>query len=258
MTAGAPRVALVTGASRGIGREACRRLRAAGWRVLGGCRAPSAEDPSAPFEPVPLDVADAASVAALAAALAAESIALDAIVNNAGVAEDGFDAGVASRTLAVNYFGALAVTDALLPLLRDGGVVVMVSSGMGELSCLGRALRERLGAPDLGRAELDAAMRGFVDAVARGDHDRLGFPSSAYRVSKVGLNAAARILARELAPRRIRVLAVCPGWVRTGMGGPSAPRSVSEGADGVVWAVTADGGAAPREGFFRDGAAIPW
>ncbi len=249
-------VALVTGASRGIGREVCRELRGAGRRVFGGCRAPSAEDPSAPFEAVPLDVTDPASVAALAADLTARGVTLGALVNNAGIALDGFDAGIAERTLAVNYFGALAVTDALLPLLADGGVIVMVSSGMGETSCLAPALAARLRAPDLTRAELDRTMRGFVEAVGRGDHERHGFPSSAYRASKVGLNAAARVLARDLAPRRIRVLAVCPGWVRTGMGGPGAPRSVEEGARGVVWAVTAPD--APREGFFRDGAPIPW
>jgi NAD(P)-dependent dehydrogenase (short-subunit alcohol dehydrogenase family) len=81
-------------------------------------------------------------------------------------------------------------------------------------------------------------MREFIDAVARGAHDREGWPSSAYSVSKVGMNALARSLARELSPRAILVNAVNPGWVRTDMGGRGAPLSVEEGADTIVWAAT--------------------
>lgn len=240
-------VALVTGASRGLGLETARQLERRRFRVI----ATSRKDASHP-----LDVADEASIAALAERLRREGVALDVLVNNAGISMRGFDAEVARRTLEVNFFGAMHVTDALLPLVRDGGDVVMVSSGMGELSCLSPALRAKLADPKLDCAGLVALMRSFVDAVARGEHARAGWPSSAYSVSKVGLNALVRVLARELAVRRIRVNAVCPGWVRTDMGGPQAERDVATGAASIVWAATLEDG--PTGAFFRDGERIPW
>ena len=97
----------------------------------------------------------------------------------------------------------------------------------------------------------------FVEAVAQGRYREAGWPGSAYRVSKVALNALTRILAAELAPRRIKVNAVCPGWVRTRMGGRSASREVDEGARSIVWAATL-GPDGPTGGFFRDGRRIAW
>jgi carbonyl reductase 1 len=134
---------------------------------------------------------------------------------------------------------------------------VMVSSGMGELSGLPPALRARFMDPEMDRAGLDALVRSFVDEVRAGSHRAGGWPSNAYRVSKVALNALVRLLAPTVATRRVKVNAVCPGWVRTRMGGPGASRSVEEGAASVVWAATLglDG---PSGGFFRDGRAIPW
>ena len=79
---------------------------------------------------------------------------------------------------------------------------------------------------------------------------------TAYRVSKVGLNALVRVLAPALAERQIIVNAVCPGWVRTDMGGPGASRSVPQGAASIVWAATREG--TPTGGFFRDGRRIDW
>jgi NAD(P)-dependent dehydrogenase (short-subunit alcohol dehydrogenase family) len=202
----------------------------------------------------PLDVADPASVRALADALASDRI--DVLVNNAGIALRGFNAEVARRTLEVNFFGALRVTDALLPLIRDGGTIVMVSSGMGEVSAFAPRLAERFLSPSLTKDDLVEMVRSFQRDVERGRHEAAGWPSSAYRVSKVALNALTRILARELAPRRIRVNAVCPGWVRTDMGGSGASRSVEAGARSIVWAAALEEG--PTGGFFRDGRAIGW
>jgi carbonyl reductase 1 len=149
------------------------------------------------------------------------------------------------------------VTDVLGPAIRDEGAIVMVSSGMGEVSALSPELRKRFLADDLTRTTLVGLVQEFVRDVALGRHTERGWPSSAYRVSKAGLNALTRVLAKELAPRRIKVNAVCPGWVRTDMGGSSAPRSVEQGAASIVWAGTL-GPDGPTGGFFRDGRPIPW
>ena len=217
----------------------------------------AAEPLGLPF--FPLDVASDASVDAFAQHLEETEKGLDVLVNNAGVSLEGFDAAVARRTLEVNFKGAMRTTERLLPLMRPHARIVMVSSGMGELSCLGKELRERFGDPTLRRSELVALVDRFVDEVAAGTYKASGWPSNAYRVSKVALNAYVRVLARELTedPRRIKVNAACPGWVRTRMGGPGAPRSVDDGAKTPVWlALAPDDG--PMGGFFRDERAVPW
>lgn len=234
---------LVTGSSRGLGREVVRQLEARGHRVLATARS---------SKTLPLDVASDESVAALARTLDTK---LDVLVNNAGIAMDGFDARVARETLETNYFGPLRVFEGLLPLLSPHAVVVMVSSGMGELSCVSEALQRRFLAPELDVPALSALMRSFVDDVAAGRHSARGWPSSAYRVSKVGLNALTRILARQHPAMRIN--AVCPGWVATDMGGRGAPRSVKEGAASIVWAALLDQNG-PTGGFFRDGHPVEW
>lgn len=258
-------LAVVTGGNRGLGFEVCRQLGRQGMRVLVASRQARAgaeavrrlvgEHTAARAQA--LDVTSAAQIAELADGLAQRGEVVQALINNAGASFDGFDAGVAERTLATNYFGAAAVTDALLPLMPRGGRLVMVSSGMGELAAYSPELRARFLAPDLDRAGLDALMREFIEAVRRGEHSREGWPSNAYRVSKAGLNALVRVLAPRLAGRGIAVNAVCPGWVRTDMGGAGASRSVESGAAGIVWAATlpADG---PTGGFFRDGKPIAW
>ncbi len=178
------------------------------------------------------------------------------LVNNAGVALDGFDARVARDTMETNFFGPLRVTEALLPSIRDGGHVVMVSSGIGELSGIASPLRERFADPLLTRDGLIELAQSFVAAVEQGQHAALGWPSSAYRISKVSLNALTRVFAASLAPRRIRVNAVCPGWVRTDMGGPGAARSIEQGAASIVGLALTESG--PTGGFFRDQKPIPW
>jgi NAD(P)-dependent dehydrogenase (short-subunit alcohol dehydrogenase family) len=250
-----PPTALVTGASRGLGLETARQLGARGYRVLQAVRHARAGD----GDTWSLDVTDPPSVAALAERLVREGVHLDVLINNAGISLKGFDVEIVRRTLAVNLFGAIAVTDAVLPSVRDGGAIVMVSSGMGELSAFSPALRARFLDAGLTRAALIDLVRSFEDAVQQGRHVAEGWPSSAYRVSKASLNAWVRLLARELAPRQIRVNAVCPGWVRTDMGGAAAPRSIEAGAASIVWAATHDdGGGKPTGGFFRDGHAISW
>jgi carbonyl reductase 1 len=184
---------------------------------------------------------------------------LDILINNAGISMKGFDANVARGTLAVNFWGAKNVTDRLLPLVRSGGRIVMVSSGMGELSSVSPALRERFLDPSLTVNQLTELVDSFVSDVAAGKHGERGWPSSAYRVSKVALNALTRVLSRDLAsdPRHILINAACPGWVRTNMGGTGAPRSPEQGARTPVWlALLPEGG--PTGGFFRDQRTIDW
>jgi NAD(P)-dependent dehydrogenase (short-subunit alcohol dehydrogenase family) len=222
-------VALVSGANRGIGREIARQLAADhGYIVLAGARDPAgAGEVEEDVTIIQLDVADAGSVDRLGDRVAADPGRLDVLVNNAGVygsptgaAE--YDLGEAHDVLEINLFGAWRLTQAVLPLLRDSGHgrIVNVSSGAGQL----------------------ADMQGG---------------RAAYRISKAGLNALTRILAAEESGHGILANTMCPGWVRTDMGGPGAPRSVEQGADTAVWLATLPGGG-PNGGFFRDRKPIPW
>ena len=220
------RVALVSGASRGIGAEIARELAAShGFLVYAGARRTADVVAADGVEPVELDVTDQATIEAARERIEAEAGRLDSLVNNAGVygepvgAAD-YDLDDAHRVLEVNTFGPWRLIESFLPLLRDSSQprIVNVSSGAGQLSDMNG-----------GRA--------------------------AYRVSKAGLNALTRTLASD--ERWVKVNTMCPGWVRTDMGGSGATRSVEEGADTAVWLATLpDDG--PSGGFFRDRKPIPW
>lgn len=258
-------VAVVTGGNRGLGLETGRQLAQRGLTVVLASRDPAQGRRAADrlcaqglsVVTSPLDVTDAASVAALAETLQRDFGVIDVLVNNAGVALEGFSADVARRTLAVNCLGVITVVDHLLPLLSSHGRIVMVSSGMGQSAGLPPALRAEFLDPTLTRARLLELLDAFVQDVEIGQLSRRGWPRNAYQISKAALNSFTRLLARELASTGIRVNAVCPGWVRTDMGGRSAPRSVEEGARGVVWAALL-GEDGPSGGFFRDGRPIAW
>ena len=149
---GGGRTALVTGGNRGLGLETCRQLHRDGYRVILTARDPAGGEAAA--KPIgaefrPLDVTDAASIAALAASLTSDGVIVDVLVNNAAVALDGFNAEVARKTIDANVYGPLRVTDALLSLIPDGGTVVMVSSGVGELSGMPQGLRAQFASPNL-------------------------------------------------------------------------------------------------------------
>jgi carbonyl reductase 1 len=257
-------IAVVTGANRGLGLESATVLAQKGFRVwLTGRDTAHVERAAAALrerkldvQAATLDVASAESVAAFARRVSSEP-SIDALVNNAGVSLPGFDAEVAQQTIDNNYRGAVRVTDALFGQLSAQANIVMVSSGMGELSHLSPALRKRLLEGALGRAGIEQIATEFVTAVQQKNHGAAGFPSNAYSVSKALLNAFTRVFGRELEGTGRRVNAVCPGWVRTRMGGNGAPRSLEQGASGVVWAATLGPGG-PNGGFFRDGKPIAW
>ena len=231
-------ISVISGASRGIGRAVAYRLATTGTHlVIATARHPEDLGPLCSklgmsghsVETHQLDVTDDASVAALRDWIVGRFGRVDVLVNNAGVLLDRHSTSVLElpidtlrATLDTNLFGALRVTQALLPLMKKSaaGRVVNVASSMGQL------------------AEMDA-----------------GAP--AYRMSKTALNALTRILAVETAGSRIKINSVCPGWCRTEIGGPEASRSPEEGADTIVWLATLpDDG--PSGGFFRDRQPIPW
>jgi NAD(P)-dependent dehydrogenase (short-subunit alcohol dehydrogenase family) len=225
------KTALVTGASRGIGREVAIALARDGYRVLLAVRA-QAQAPQLPDSVAEeLDVGVPASIEALAQRLSARGEPIDVLVNNAGI-----NRRPAQEIWNVNVRGPLLLTQALVPLLREGARVAMVSSGLGRKGAQSATLLARLRA-----IRSIPALEKLCDE-APGD----------YGASKAGLNRLTELFAEELQPRHILVNAVSPGWVRTDMGGAGAPRPLEQGAASVLWAcrLGVDG---PTGGFFEDG-----
>jgi NAD(P)-dependent dehydrogenase (short-subunit alcohol dehydrogenase family) len=213
-------LALVSGANRGIGLEVARSLARDGHRVLAGTRSLDAMGDVGGLDitPIELDVTDPESIARI------PFEPLEVLVNNAGIYPPGrasaIDFEVVEETWQVNALGAWRLAVAAIPHMERGARIVNVSSGAGSLE------------------SMDAT-----------------YP--AYNVSKAALNAITRVLADDLRAHGILVNSVCPGWVRTDMGGASASRSVEEGAASVLWAARL-GPDGPTGGFFRDGKALAW
>ena len=246
-------LALVTGANRGLGLETARSLGEQGWSLVlavrteaeGRAAATTLGKDGVDARAFTVDLSDQRAIDRFTARVYAKRLYLDALVENAGV----YVEGSATEILAVNLLAPMRLGDLLVPRLARGARVVLVSSGMGQLGGLPPDLRDAISRVQ----ERSQLLRLAIDFVR--SHPRGG--SLAYAVSKAGLNAYTRLLAPELSPQGIHVNAVDPGWVQTDMGGPAAPRTVDEGAAGIVWAATlpADG---PTGGFFRDGRPIPW
>jgi NAD(P)-dependent dehydrogenase (short-subunit alcohol dehydrogenase family) len=229
------KTAFITGANKGIGREVARQLAAKGFHVFVGARKAKAgrkaaqeianQGGKATF--LEIDVADNDSVTTAAREFSNTEDHLDVLVNNAGIIAEGDNAileisdDLFRNTLETNTLGVLRVTRAFTPLLRKSKAprVINVSSGGGQLT-------------------------GGADGWA-----------PAYCISKTALNGVTVQLAAALP--NFAVNSVCPGWVRTEMGGQNASRSVEEGADTIVW--LAGEAAQDLTGkFLRDYKEIPW
>lgn len=230
------RVALVTGGNKGIGFELCKQLGMKGYQVLLGCRDPekgrlavsNLNGLGLEATPVELDLHNLDTVQ-LAVRITEETYGhLNVLINNAGVFRDGqsklieLPSGVLEGTMNTNFFAPYHMIRAFLPLMEknDYGRVINVSSGFGQM--------RELGHPGYG----------------------------SYKISKLALNGLTQVLASEVTGN-IKINAVCPGWVRTDMGGPNAPRSVEQAAKSILWLtdLKEDG---PNGKFFRDGEEISW
>ena len=226
---------LVTGANRGIGHEIVLQLASMGHRVVLTSRfAEKGEAVVADFQKkgldvsfVQLDVSDRSSLNEAFNAVSKKIIKLDVLINNAGILIDGSE-GILDisdskiySTFQTNATGALLVSRTFLPLMKKGSRIINISSGAG-------------------------AYCGEINDWA-----------PIYSISKTLMNCITRHLSAALEPQGIPVNAVCPGWVRTGMGGGQAPRSVAEGAETPVWLAT-EASTDLTGKFLRDKKVIPW
>ncbi|WP_299236368.1 SDR family NAD(P)-dependent oxidoreductase [Natronomonas sp.] len=220
--------ALITGATRGIGAEIAAGLAELGATVYAGARDPA--DVDAPDQrAIRLDVTEDEEVRAAFERIERERGTLDVLVNNAGVFPrsgplDGMDVADFDRTMAVNLRGPVVVSKHALPLLLDGagGRVVTLSSGLGR----------------------------FTEGRMEGEYP-------AYRLSKVGVGGLTAYLDGEYGDEGLIANAVSPGWVRTDMGGETAPRSPSEGAETPVWLARFAPGS-PSGRLWKDREPIAW
>ncbi len=230
------RTALITGSLKGLGLETGKHLLKLGYAVIFTGRAHERGDKlikelnnrDASF--IELDVSDPLSIqAALDSALKTHP-KIDVLINNAGIMGDEElptdslidSANALNEVFQINTIGPFLTCQILVPLMKKNGFgrVVNVSSGMGQLNEMGN-----------------------------------GYP--AYRLSKTALNAVTKIFAAEARETNVLANSVCPGWVRTDMGGPDAERSLEEGIETIVWLATLPE-KGPSGAFFRDKKEIRW
>ncbi len=235
------RTAIVTGANRGVGKEIARQLALLGYRVILTSRDESkgkqttAELKQKMGSKLPgdliyhqLDVTNSESIKNLHDFVVSEYKTADVLVNNAAVLLDQFGRllqtplDIYQTTLETNLYGPMALCKTFIPMMleQNYGRVVNVSSGAGQVE-------------------------NMIDDM------------TAYRLSKIALNGLTLMLADSVKGTNVLVNAGCPGWVRTDMGSPNAPRSPEEGAQGIVWLATLSEGG-PHGGFFRDRQQIAW
>jgi len=237
------RIVVITGANRGIGLEVARELAQKGLQVVmtsrdekkGQSACATLENDGLNVDYHQLDVTDASSIDRFKRYMEKEYGRCDCLINNAGIFPDSKDASdndwpsvfdsrieTVRKAMETNAYGPMALCQALVPLMRKNkyGRIVNLSSGMGQLTYMG----------------------GHCPG---------------YRMSKTALNALTRIISEELKDENILVNSMCPGWVKTDMGGSGATRELPEGADTAVWLATLpDNG--PTGKFFRDKKVFEW
>lgn len=243
--------AFITGANKGIGYATAARLGHAGVQIVVGARDAEKADAAAAAlrekgtDAIALqcDVTDDDSVRCAAAAVRAEYGRLDILVNNAGILPEAvsahrvrgpLDVDIFRETFATNLFGVVGTTEAFLPLLLDApaGRIVNVSSTMGSL-----ADQSDPGSP------------------------YYGLVVPAYQASKAALNSITIALSKSLAHTNIKVNAVCPGWVKTDLGGAqnkAAALTTPDEAAGIVSHMALIGDEGPTGGFFDQAGAVRW
>jgi NAD(P)-dependent dehydrogenase (short-subunit alcohol dehydrogenase family) len=238
------RIALITGANKGIGHEIARQLGKLGYIVLVGSRdkkrgqgaTDALKAAGVDAHLLILDVTHQPSIVRAGTLITQEYGRLDVLVNNAGAIHDKVlkpsetPLETIREVFETNFFGTVALTETMLPLLRKSAAarIVNMSSALGSLSVMS-----------------DPASFG-------GEYRVLG-----YGTSKAALNAFTVYLAHELRGTGIKVNAVHPGWIKTDMGGADATGTVEQGADTPVWLATLpeDG---PTGGFFHERKPMPW
>ena len=274
----ASRIAVVTGGNKGIGyeivKELCskfegivyltardkdRGLAACERLVMEGCKtAPKFHQ---------LDIACEESVERFRDHIKETYQGLDVLINNAGIAYKMKSpvpfAEQAENTMNVNFFGTLNVCKYLFPLLKPHARVVQVSSMAGLLSNIKtESLKSELTRPDITETELVSLIRQFVDASKAGDHESKGWPTQGYAVSKLALNILTTIQARDHPYDKdtdVLINSCTPGWCRTDMTGPNAPKSAAEGAETPVFlALIPPGSEKPHGKFYSDLKEASW
>lgn len=216
---------LVTGASRGIGREIVDQYTAAGWRVIAACRDPEAADLDC--EMLALDVGDGAAIDALPGRL--DGVAIDLLWNNAGVYPD---KGVALEDLDYDAWSHCMTVNVLAPIRLASALAGNVAASEGKVM---------------------AFTSSTMGSIARNSGG-----AYVYRSSKAALNMAVTSLVQDMRPKGIACCLLHPGWVRTDMGGPRATVDVEESASGLM--ARFDALSLETTGVFEDhrGAAIPF
>lgn len=256
------KIALVTGANRGIGFEVCRQLAKKNFQVIltsrdsgkGQVAVNTLKEEGLPVIYHQLDVTQSESIVQLTNFLSEEVKQLDVLVNNAAIHLDWEDSPNASvfetkiatlrQTMETNVYGCLTLCQALIPLMkeRNYGRVINVSSSSGKLSNMERISNVSKNAGELTTDELGN--------IVWGGH-------LAYRISKAALNVLTRILAAELEGTNILVNSVDPGTTRTDMTEQNVDRSPEQAADTIVWLATLPDFSFTG-GFFRDRKQIPF